>query len=76
MDNLEEEIQGQMRKVANDLCLDAGKSLKLESNSQLGHYFRITLKVGDASCLLTVRVCVCVGGGDKEIEYRLGQARR
>ena len=52
MDNLEEEIQGQMRKVSNDLCLESGKSLKLESNSQLGYHFRITLKVRIVFCLL------------------------
>lgn len=44
MDNLEEQIQGQLRRVSSDLCLDSGKSLKLEANSQLGHFFRITLK--------------------------------
>ncbi|XP_045124255.1 DNA mismatch repair protein Msh2-like isoform X1 [Portunus trituberculatus] len=44
MDSLEEQIQGQVRKVANDLCLEAGKSLKLESTSQLGYHYRITLK--------------------------------
>ncbi|KAG0722365.1 DNA mismatch repair protein Msh2 [Chionoecetes opilio] len=44
MDSLEGEIQGQLRKVANDLSIDSGKSLKLETNTQLGYHFRLTLK--------------------------------
>jgi len=45
MDHLEEEIKGLLKKAANDLDLEAGKTIKLESNSQLGYYFRVTLKV-------------------------------
>lgn len=45
MNGLEEEIEGQLRKAAKDLCLEAGKTIKLESNSQFGYFFRITLKV-------------------------------
>lgn len=44
MDETEERIQRQLSKAANDLCLEAGKVLKLESNQQFGYYFRITLK--------------------------------
>ncbi|KAK4320785.1 hypothetical protein Pmani_008361 [Petrolisthes manimaculis] len=44
MNGLEEEIEGQLRKAAKDLCLEAAKTIKLESNSQLGYFFRITLK--------------------------------
>ncbi|XP_076064509.1 DNA mismatch repair protein spel1 isoform X2 [Oratosquilla oratoria] len=44
MDELEKDIQRQVKKVASDLCLDAGKTLKLESNAQLGYFFRVTLK--------------------------------
>lgn len=44
MDETEEIIQQQLNKAANDLCLEAGKALKLESNQQFGYYFRITLK--------------------------------
>ncbi|XP_046629416.1 DNA mismatch repair protein Msh2 isoform X1 [Neodiprion virginianus] len=44
MNDLEEEIQGLINKVATDLSLEAGKVLKLESNQQFGYYFRITLK--------------------------------
>lgn len=44
MDETEEIIQQQLNKAANDLCLEAGKVIKLESNQQFGYYFRITLK--------------------------------
>lgn len=44
MDETEEIIQQQLNKAANDLCLEAGKIIKLESNQQFGYYFRITLK--------------------------------
>ncbi|XP_050447674.1 DNA mismatch repair protein Msh2 isoform X2 [Cataglyphis hispanica] len=44
MDETEERIQQQLSKAADDLGMEAGKTLKLESNQQLGYYFRITLK--------------------------------
>lgn len=44
IDQLEESIKGQMNKVARDLGLEPNKVLKLESNAQLGYYFRVTLK--------------------------------
>ncbi|CAL7946134.1 unnamed protein product [Xylocopa violacea] len=44
MDEIEEKLQAQLSKVANDLSIEAGKILKLESNQQLGYYFRVTLK--------------------------------
>ncbi|KAK7068453.1 MutS-like protein [Halocaridina rubra] len=44
MNNLEGDIQRQLRKAANDLSLEPGKSIKLESNAQLGYFLRVTLK--------------------------------
>ncbi|XP_043280096.1 DNA mismatch repair protein Msh2 isoform X2 [Venturia canescens] len=44
IDELEEKMQGQISKVANDLDMEAGKTLKFESNQQYGYFFRITLK--------------------------------
>lgn len=44
MDELEEKMQGQVSKVANDLDMEVGKTLKFESNQQYGYFFRITLK--------------------------------
>uniref|UniRef100_A0A1B6C2N8 DNA mismatch repair protein MSH2 n=1 Tax=Clastoptera arizonana TaxID=38151 RepID=A0A1B6C2N8_9HEMI len=49
MNGLEEDIKRQLNKAARDLNLEPGKSLKLESNAQLGYFFRITLK--DEKCL-------------------------
>ncbi|XP_024935873.1 DNA mismatch repair protein Msh2 isoform X2 [Cephus cinctus] len=44
MEAAEKELGGQLGKVADDLSLEAGKTLKLESNQQFGYYFRVTLK--------------------------------
>ncbi|XP_014488445.1 PREDICTED: DNA mismatch repair protein Msh2 [Dinoponera quadriceps] len=44
MDEIEEVIQQQLGKVADDLDAEAGKAIKLESNQQFGYYFRVTLK--------------------------------
>ena len=45
MNALEEKMGEEAYKIAKDLGLEANKSLKLESNGQHGHYFRVTLKV-------------------------------
>lgn len=44
MNEMEEKVQSQLSKVSDDLGLESGKSLKLETNQQFGYYFRITLK--------------------------------
>ncbi|CAL4080919.1 unnamed protein product, partial [Meganyctiphanes norvegica] len=44
MNELESDIEKQLRKSANDLGLEAGKTIKLESNAQLGYFLRVTLK--------------------------------
>lgn len=44
MEEIEEKLNRQLHKAASDLSLDAGKSVKLESNQENGYYFRITLK--------------------------------
>ena len=45
MDHVTSQFDSVLKKAAKDLGLEAGKTVKLDSNSQLGHYFRITLKV-------------------------------
>ena len=45
MNSLEERIKKQLTRAASDLCLEPNKSIKLESNAQMGYFFRVTLKV-------------------------------
>ncbi|XP_077481549.1 DNA mismatch repair protein Msh2 [Stigmatopora argus] len=44
MDNLEKSMQAILNAAARELGLDAGKTVKLESNSMLGFYLRVTCK--------------------------------
>uniref|UniRef100_A0A8C4NDJ3 DNA mismatch repair protein n=1 Tax=Eptatretus burgeri TaxID=7764 RepID=A0A8C4NDJ3_EPTBU len=44
MDVLERDMEKTLNSVAHDLGLEAGKSVKLESNAQLGFYLRVTSK--------------------------------
>ncbi|XP_011305124.1 DNA mismatch repair protein Msh2 [Fopius arisanus] len=44
MDKLKHKIENLLNKVADDLNMDAGKNIKLESTQQQGFYFRISLK--------------------------------
>ncbi|XP_050300026.1 DNA mismatch repair protein Msh2 [Anthonomus grandis grandis] len=41
---IEEKMQKLLKKAANDLGLEEGKSIKLENNPQHGYFFRITKK--------------------------------
>ena len=49
MNSLEERIKKQLTRAASDLCLEPNKSIKLESNAQMGYFFRVTLKVSHLS---------------------------
>ncbi|PIK36899.1 putative DNA mismatch repair protein Msh2 [Apostichopus japonicus] len=44
MDTLERDIEAQLGKAATSLGLEAGKTIKLESNNMLGYFFRVTRK--------------------------------
>jgi len=44
MDEILEQIPIELNKAARDMALEAGKSIKLESNNQYGYFFRITKK--------------------------------
>ena len=54
IDNVTSQFDGVLKKAAHDLGLEAGKTIKLDSNLQLGHYFRITLKV--CYCLVSPKI--------------------
>jgi hypothetical protein len=51
MDEIEELMQRETRKVAGTLGLEANKSLKLES-SNVGYFFRVTMKVLTVYCVV------------------------
>jgi predicted transcriptional regulator len=44
MDEVEKKMQMELRKVAEELGLDA-KTIRLDSASHLGHFLRVTKKV-------------------------------
>lgn len=45
MEELEAKMHTQLTKVASTLSLQENKTIKMESNSQFGFFFRVNLKV-------------------------------
>ena len=45
MDAVEEKMHAVLSQVAGELGLEAGKSIRLESTAQQGHFLRVTKKV-------------------------------
>ena len=45
MDEVEGKMQSVFRSAAADLGLEPHKTIRLESNAQLGHFLRVTKKV-------------------------------
>ena len=45
LDDIESEIESTLAIAARDLGMEPKKVLKLESNAQLGYFFRVTRKV-------------------------------
>jgi DNA mismatch repair protein MSH2 len=56
MDSLEERIKKQLTRAASDLGLEPNKTIKLESNAQMGYFFRVTLKVRHLALCTSVYV--------------------
>jgi hypothetical protein len=51
VNSLEQCIKKQFTQAAIDLCLEPSKSIKLESNAQMGYFFQATRKVSHlATC--------------------------
>ena len=63
MQEMTEQLSTELNKAARDLSLEPGKTIKLESNAAIGHYFRVTLKVCvalrnvDSVCTFSGRFC-------------------
>jgi hypothetical protein len=59
MDSLEERIKKQLMCAASDLCLEPNKTIKLESNAQMGYFLRVTLKVRHCAMSVSKKCEVC-----------------
>ena len=65
MDELEGKIQAVFRQTASELSLEPHKTIKLESSAQLGHFLRVTKKVGwggEVVRRVWVEPPLCAGG--------------
>jgi len=72
LDECESEAELTLSAVASDLKLESGKSVKLESNGQVGFFFRVTLKDEKKSRTLLERNYETISTKSSGVSFRNG----
>ncbi|XP_046399534.1 DNA mismatch repair protein Msh2 isoform X2 [Ischnura elegans] len=74
MDDLMSDMKDMIGRTARDLSLEANKGLKLESNSQYGYFFRVTLK--DEKLLRNNRAYTILDSNKAGVRFQSERLRR
>ncbi|XP_071439424.1 DNA mismatch repair protein Msh2 [Hetaerina americana] len=74
MDDLMSDMKDMIGRTARDLNLEPNKGLKLESNSQFGYFFRVTLK--DEKLLRNNRAYVILDSNKAGVRFQNERLRR